>query len=239
MEPLQPDKLSVKVCERLEAYIKDNGLMPGDRLPTQQKLARLLGISMSSLREGLQYAEALGLVRTKQGSGTFVQEPSVDSLFSSQHAATLTSVMLLNDKEWSDLLQMRGILETAAVALAAERIGTEDLRLLHRQIELMKKQKDNKEAFAEADITYHEIIIQVVGNSILEQVFKNMRDLIRRHQLMILNLPGEGDKSIAGHWEIYQRLLERDGRGAQEAMERHIRHTTRLAKEIIGGGGGT
>ncbi|NMB17233.1 MAG: FadR family transcriptional regulator [Firmicutes bacterium] len=234
MEPLQADKLSVRVCERLEAYIKENELMPGDRLPTQKKLARLLGISMSSLREGLQYAEALGLVRTKQGSGTFVQEPSVDSLFLSQQATTLTKVMLLNDKEWSDLLQMRGILETAAAALAAERVGAEDLRLLHRQIDLMKKHKDNKEAFAEADIVYHEILVRVVGNSILEQVFTNMRDLIRRHQLMILDLPGEGDKSIVDHREIYQRLLERDGPGAQKAMEKHLRHTTRLAKEILG-----
>jgi GntR family transcriptional repressor for pyruvate dehydrogenase complex len=237
LKPLQPDKLSVRVCERLEAYIRENGLMPGDRLPTQKELAELLGISMSSLREGLQYAEALGLVRTKQGSGTFVQDLSVDSLFSSQHAATLSRVILLNEKEWFDLLQMRGILETAAVALAAERISAEELDLLHRQIDLMIEHKDDSEAFAEADITYHEIIIGVVGNSILEQVYKNMRGLLRRHQLMILNLSGESRNSIANHREIYERLLERDGLGARKAMEKHLRHTTRLAERIIEGGG--
>ena len=103
----------------------------------------------------------------------------------------------------------------------------------------MKKQKDNKEAFAEADITYHEIIIQVVGNPILEQVFKNIRDLIRRHQLMILNLPGEGDKSIAGHWEIYQRLLEQGWAGSTRGNGKTHKTYYPTGQRDNRGGGGT
>ncbi|NLN16724.1 MAG: FCD domain-containing protein, partial [Firmicutes bacterium] len=51
------------------------------------------------------------------------------------------------------------------------------------------------------------------------------------------NLSGESRNSIANHREIYERLLERDGLGARKAMEKHLRHTTRLAERIIEGGG--
>ena len=45
---------------------------PGERLLSEPQLARQLGVSRATLREGMRTFEAQGLIRRKQGVGTFV-----------------------------------------------------------------------------------------------------------------------------------------------------------------------
>lgn len=48
----------------------------GDRLPSEPELARKLGVSRATLREGMRTYETQGLIRRRQGSGTYVVRPS-------------------------------------------------------------------------------------------------------------------------------------------------------------------
>ncbi len=49
-----------------------DGLVPGDQLPTEQKLAELIGVSRSNIRESLKLLENEGVVRAVQGKGRFL-----------------------------------------------------------------------------------------------------------------------------------------------------------------------
>ncbi len=48
----------------------------GERLPSEPYLARELGVSRATLREAMRPFETQGLIRRRQGSGTFVLQPS-------------------------------------------------------------------------------------------------------------------------------------------------------------------
>lgn len=60
------DELSIIIAEA----------RPGDRLPSEPKLARQLGVSRATLREAMRTFETQGLIRRKQGSGTYVTHPA-------------------------------------------------------------------------------------------------------------------------------------------------------------------
>ena len=49
---------------------------PGERLPSEPALARDLGVSRATLREAMRTFETQGLIRRRQGSGTYVSHPS-------------------------------------------------------------------------------------------------------------------------------------------------------------------
>ena len=70
--------LSHSVVRALRERIVAQGLEPGDRLPSEPELARSLGVSRPSLREGITLLEEDGIVRRRHGSGTYVtRQPGV------------------------------------------------------------------------------------------------------------------------------------------------------------------
>jgi GntR family transcriptional regulator len=60
--------------QRLQADLAKiiNKTSPGKRLPTEPELAKQLGVSRATLREAMRSFETQGLLRRKQGSGTYV-----------------------------------------------------------------------------------------------------------------------------------------------------------------------
>lgn len=64
-----------QVAKQIINYINSNKLEPGTKLPTERELSTLLGVSRSSIREGIRVLELLHFLESKQGGGTFVSRP--------------------------------------------------------------------------------------------------------------------------------------------------------------------
>jgi GntR family transcriptional regulator len=64
-----------------ELAVLISGTPAGDRLPSEPQLAKKLGVSRATLREAMRTFETQGLIRRRQGAGTFVvgQVPVLDS----------------------------------------------------------------------------------------------------------------------------------------------------------------
>ncbi|MEJ5226054.1 MAG: GntR family transcriptional regulator, partial [Anaerolineales bacterium] len=69
--------------QRLQADLADliARSAPGTRLPSEPELAKKLGVSRATLREAMRAFETQGLIRRRQGAGTFVvgQPPVIES----------------------------------------------------------------------------------------------------------------------------------------------------------------
>src|SRR3954465_15459763 len=61
-----------QVAERLAADIRSGALAPGERLPSERELARVLEVSRASVREAIGALQVQGVVGTRPGAGTFV-----------------------------------------------------------------------------------------------------------------------------------------------------------------------
>ncbi|CAL8972511.1 MAG: GntR family transcriptional regulator [Cellulomonas sp. 73-145] len=64
-----------RVSDDLRSRLAAGDLPPGSRLPTESELSAEFQVSRPTVRAALRELEALGLVRTQHGVGTFVTEP--------------------------------------------------------------------------------------------------------------------------------------------------------------------
>ncbi|MGB0006561.1 MAG: GntR family transcriptional regulator, partial [Candidatus Sulfotelmatobacter sp.] len=68
------NKVYQQVAKRLERRIAEE-LEPGDLLPPERELVRMLGVSRSSVRDAIRTLELMGLLEPRQGIGTVVCNP--------------------------------------------------------------------------------------------------------------------------------------------------------------------
>jgi GntR family transcriptional regulator len=68
--------LYMQITELLTREIAAGHWQSGERLPTEAELARRLGVAVGTLRKALAELQARGVLRRRQGSGTFVQLPA-------------------------------------------------------------------------------------------------------------------------------------------------------------------
>src|SRR6056297_1982532 len=121
-EPIRPKKISEEIVEQIKALISRGELKPGDRVPSERELAALLGVSRPSVREAIMVLEAMGLVESRQGGGTFVR-----SLTQATLADPLSSMVEKNPRMLHHLAEVRMGLETWSAYLAAQRASDEEI----------------------------------------------------------------------------------------------------------------
>lgn len=68
----------LQIAETLRERIRGGALTPGARLDNQRALAREFGVTLMTLRQGLELLEREGLIARRHGLGTFVASPSID-----------------------------------------------------------------------------------------------------------------------------------------------------------------
>jgi GntR family transcriptional regulator len=69
-----PTPLYAQIAARLRVAIASGELRPGDGLPSVRQLSSRLRINPATVVQAYRELEGEGLVTTRQGSGTFVQE---------------------------------------------------------------------------------------------------------------------------------------------------------------------
>jgi len=111
------------VFEQILADVVTGEFAPGDALPSERRLAEVLGVSRPAVREALQRVAAAGLVEVRQGDTTTVRDYR-------RHASLDLLPRLLSPRGELDLSVARSILEARLLVgpkvaeLAAERAGT-------------------------------------------------------------------------------------------------------------------
>src|SRR3989337_2773332 len=71
----QPGLRYVVVADEIADRISSGVYNVGDRLPSQQQLAKELGVSLTTLRSAVELLQERGFLRSDHGLGTFVTEP--------------------------------------------------------------------------------------------------------------------------------------------------------------------
>ena len=147
---------------KIREMISSGEFSPGDRLPKEADLAARLKVSRNSLREAIRALSLIHVVDVRQGDGTYVTSMEPDLL---SDAVSFVIDFHREDKVLH-LLGVRRVLEPAATALAAARIGEDDLAALRALLDEMTAESSIEE-FVRLDAEFHGRIAECSGNPVL------------------------------------------------------------------------
>ena len=90
-----------QVVQQIRGRIRSGMLVPGQRLPTERELADSFGVSRGVIREALKVLGSMGLVESRQGSGTYVCSNPVPSISRAMKAIlAITSTTRCSRRTW-------------------------------------------------------------------------------------------------------------------------------------------
>src|SRR3954452_8279890 len=124
IDPERHGTTSEEVISQLREMIHNGDLRPGDRLPPERDLAKLLGVSRPTLRAGISSLAAVGVLQPRRGAGTFVVEAAGPPELDSSALRLMASLQRFSPAE---MFEARRSLEMAIAALAAERATGEQM----------------------------------------------------------------------------------------------------------------
>ncbi len=211
------------VVEGIKQMIVDGYLAAGSRLPVEKDLAESLGVSRNSLREGIRALAIMGVVETRQGSGTFVTSLDARLLLSPIGFA----MELHNGVAAAELHEVRRGLEADAAAAAAIRIDTDELERADQILDtvdlLLDADTIDHDAVMDADIAFHRLIANAGGNSAREVLIDALAARTVRARLWrALSDHGSERSTQAEHRAILDALASGRPDHARIRMENHL-----------------
>ncbi|MDN0196237.1 FCD domain-containing protein [Streptomyces sp. S.PNR 29] len=216
------------VAERILAYIAEERLAPGDRLPTEIDLAQTLDTSRAVVREAVKILSALGRVRAHKGRGLFVADDE-GMLITSRWGGFFRPVDI---DHVLMLFEFRRVQEMAASSLAATRATPSELRTIEVAMEQCRHGfvHGRIDVFNQADEDFHAAVSAASHNTFLVSAVRDARRLQRQSSAIgIHDSFGENtEAAIEEHEAIYRAI--RDGR-PEEAAQAAAAHLDRTLED--------
>src|ERR1043165_8526262 len=209
-----------EVVSQLREMIHNGELRPGDRLPPERDLARLLGVSRPTLRAGIRSLAAVGILQSRQGAGTFVVNtegpPSLDS-------SPLRLMAVLHGFTTGEMFEARLSLEMAIAGVAAERATGDQMASISEELTGMYASLDEPEQYLVHDMRFHQMIAAASGNRILTALMNMVATILYDVRRRTVRRDHDLKESGEMHRLIYRAIRDRNPEGARLAMRDHLR----------------
>ncbi|MGW7252252.1 MULTISPECIES: FadR/GntR family transcriptional regulator [Streptomyces] len=207
-----------EAIEKIKGMIVSGALRPGDRLPKESELAAELGLSRNSLREAVRALSLIRILDVRQGDGTYVTSLDPQLLLEAMSFV----VDFHRDDTVLEFLAVRRILEPAATAMAAGRIGLAELDSLEAQLNALGPSPSVEDLVA-GDLEFHRGIVAASGNSVLCSLLDGLSGPTTRARIWRgLTQKDAVARTLTEHRAILGALRDRDAEAARAWATVHI-----------------
>ena len=206
--------------------------LPGAALPAEAELCEEFATSRNIIREVFRSLEAKRLIEMKRYRGAFVAPRSQWNFLDSD----VLQWALEQDEDpglIAAMSEVRNLVEPAIARWAAERATSSDLAQIEAALNDMIANNQQRDAFNEADIRYHEAVLASVHNPVLQQLSVAISSL----QRAIVERTWMGDEAnmpqtLQEHKALFDAIRHQDSNAAEQAALTMIASSTRRLKEI-------
>ena len=216
--------VTARLASRLLELIDRGDLRPGEQLPPERELAKILNMSRASLRTGIVSLEVIGVLKSRHRLGTFVS-PEILGRESDSPQSNGGFVS-------SQLFEARLRIEAIITELAVHRLTASEMGRLAEQTVEMFAALDDPRKFANHYLYFHRIIARAAGNAVLYALLETITSSLFDGRSPTMESTEDRRKSAAIHSEIYKAVRSRNPSRAKSLMEKHLGTASQLVETV-------
>lgn len=203
---------------------------PGDRIPSENQLIDLFGVSRGTVRQAVQKLVGEGLIFTRRGDGSFVQDVGMDNYFQ-----TTVPLFAIGKEEIEKIFEFRGMFESGVTEVAAQKITDKQIQKLESNYQQMKLDVHSIDCFVHTDLEFHKLICECTQNTLAVQIYNSYEELMGPSILCMTKEIGVGN-GLKYHGLILDALRSHDAVLARDLMQEHLSENMSLFKKTSGNG---
>ena len=213
---LQRTTLSEQVAGAIKDFVVASRLAPGDKLPSERELSGYFQVSRTVIREALRSLSMAGIVHIHHGKGIFVL-PFDRAIPGHAFSYGITDDHTL----FSQLLELRVMLELGAIDLAVQRGTKDDWDHLRELVAAMRQATQEARPTEELDLRFHLAILRATKNDALYRLRSVLTEFFRLKALYLPPLLAvfSPDQEMKEHTLILEYLE----RGEAEEAKRYLK----------------
>ena len=211
---VKKDLVSKRISEQIKNLILEGVLKPGDKLPSERELSKLIGVGRLSLREGLRILESMGILETRYGvgAGTYIAHISLENL-----TQTFSDILMLSNVTLDQLTEARLDISLVNLKHFIKNATEEDINRLEECIKQTESLVQAGVRTREKNIQFHQLIAQGSKNPIFIFLHLSLLEIL-------LDLT---------HRQIIEYLKEKNLDKASLSMKNHILYVGKRLKSLI------
>lgn len=234
LDPIPVQNTYEKVISQLEERILGGELQEGDKLPSEEELARQAGVGRRTMREALKVLDMKGLIDVRKGQGAFVVRKDLDSYIESL-TTNIKAYLANNTARLRDVLQFREMIEGGAVETLAEQNSKEIINKLETDIEKQKTglEEMNPSIYNRAHLKFHHHIVSSMENPIISMIYIQVLNLIIKPMGDSGTNPEIEKNSILEHQNILKWMAQGNPDKAKKAVRTHLKTSYENLKRML------
>ena len=208
-----------KIVDAVLEQINHGRLQKGDKLPTELCLATKFDVSRTCVREAIKSLEAMGIVQSIQGSGSYITSTPELSI-----NRPICALFALSNGTLENVLDLRIVLETDVCRDIIRNATDEEIECLctfadYDYLAMPIQQQ------SVLDSRFHNALMHMSHNSLIKYIYTTLSSLMDIYRERVLEKTWRRDENAltrSGHFAICQALRDRDEAAAADAIYNHL-----------------
>lgn len=208
-QSIQQPSVVDQIIETVKSALIKGELVPGQQLPSEPELARQLGVGRSAVREALKVLQAIGVVISVRGSGTYIAEEPSERLLN-----PLSFAIMLGTDVSSELIELRVMIQIGYCELAASQATDGDWKNIESAATMIESKAADKsvtyEELAHLDLQFHYAILEATHNPLVQKIGRTVEELFFQSIRDTFKEPENVQQAIRAHRSIIEALRSQD-----------------------------
>lgn len=213
----------IAVIKHICELVDTDQVVPGGRLPAERKISADTGVSRAKVRLALERLESYGALMILPQSGSVLSPLSKTALI-----RQMTNIIEGVSFDFNSLVQVRNILEEAAVRFCAVNHTPEDVILMEQAYQDFVENVHGP-LRDEKDFAFHSTIARCCHNPVIYHLLLMIAPDVLHYYRSLKACTVSPETVSEEHRLILDRILASDPNGAEKALKDHLSAITEFA----------